>query len=187
MLPMLHYLQKEMQQRGDLLDQHEVSHISDLQKPPPFIVLCIDEVALLQKEKALMELVEEVSAIGRALGVFLILSMQRPDRKVLDGKLKNNLTVRMGFRCADLINSRIIGTPGSEKLKTDGRMLLKMPIDVNDPFTYSTFGVPTSVSNVAYNIYYLTGKHQVTISGNVGTTKGVAYTVSPGTIYFYTN
>lgn len=127
MMPMLQYLQKEMQARGDLLDFHEVSHIDDLQKPPPYIVLCIDEVALLQKEKELMALVEEISAIGRALGVFLILSMQRPDRQVLDGKLKNNLTVRMGFKCADLINSRIIGTPGSEKLKQEGRMLLKIP------------------------------------------------------------
>ena len=127
MLPMLKYLQKEMQRRGDLLDQFEVSHIDDLASPPPYIILCIDEVALLQDEASLMKLVEEVSAIGRALGVFLILSMQRPDSKVLDGKLKNNLTVRMGFKCADLINSRIIGTPGSEKLKVNGRMLLKLP------------------------------------------------------------
>jgi DNA segregation ATPase FtsK/SpoIIIE, S-DNA-T family len=58
--------------------------------------------------------------------------MQRPDRKVLDGKLKNNLTVRRGFKCADLLNSRIIGTPGSEKLKQQGRMLLKLPI-YSDP------------------------------------------------------
>jgi DNA segregation ATPase FtsK/SpoIIIE, S-DNA-T family len=128
MWPMLQYLQKEMRARGDLLDQHEVSHVNDLEKPPPFIVLCIDEVALLQKETKIMELVEEISAIGRALGVFLILSMQRPDRKVLDGKLKNNLTVRMGFKCADLINSRIVGTPGSERLKGKGRMLITLPI-----------------------------------------------------------
>lgn len=127
MMPMLQYLQKEMQLRGDLLDHHELSHINDLPTPPPYIVLCIDEVALLQNEKKLMELVEEISAIGRALGVFLILSMQRPDRKVLDGKLKNNLTVRMGFKCADLLNARIIGTPGSEKMKKEGRMLLKIP------------------------------------------------------------
>lgn len=127
MWPMLQYLQREMQRRGDLLDHHELSHIDDLTNPPPYIVLCIDEVALLQNETKLMQLIEEFSAIGRSLGVFLILSMQRPDRKVLDGKLKNNLTVRMGFKCADLINSRIIGTPGSEKLKKEGRMLLKIP------------------------------------------------------------
>lgn len=127
MMPMLKYLQKEMKRRGDLLDQYEVAHIDDLPEPPPYILLCIDEVALLQDETKLMKLVEEISAIGRSLGVFLILSMQRPDSKVLDGKLKNNLTVRMGFKCADLINSRIIGTPGSEKLKKEGRMLLKLP------------------------------------------------------------
>jgi DNA segregation ATPase FtsK/SpoIIIE, S-DNA-T family len=126
-MPMLLYLEKIMKDRGDLLDHHEVAHVDDLPDPPPYIVLCIDEVALLKKEKKLMAIVEDISAIGRALGVFLILSMQRPDRDVLDGKLKNNLTVRMGFRCADLINSRIIGTPGSEKLKVDGRMLLKTP------------------------------------------------------------
>lgn len=127
MVPMLEYLQKEMQRRGDLLDIAEVSHVDDLKEQLPYIVLCIDEVALLQNERKIMELIEEISAIGRALGVFLILSMQRPDRKVLDGKLKNNLTVRMGFRVPDLINSRIIGTPGSEKLKKEGRMLLNLP------------------------------------------------------------
>jgi DNA segregation ATPase FtsK/SpoIIIE, S-DNA-T family len=127
MVPMLQYLQKEMQRRGDILDRAEVSHIDDLEKRLPYIILCIDEVALLQTEKRIMALVEEISAIGRALGVFLILSTQRPARQVLDGKLKNNLTVRMGFKCADLINSRIIGTPGSEKLKLEGRMLLKLP------------------------------------------------------------
>jgi S-DNA-T family DNA segregation ATPase FtsK/SpoIIIE len=128
MLPMLQYLQLEMQKRGNQLNQHERSHVDDLPDPPPYILLCIDEVALLQDEKEIMKLVEEISAIGRALGVFLILSMQRSNSKILDGKLKNNLTVRMGFKCADLINSRIIGTPGSEKLTVKGRMLLKLPI-----------------------------------------------------------
>jgi DNA segregation ATPase FtsK/SpoIIIE, S-DNA-T family len=127
MLPVFQLLQGEMKRRGDMLDEHEVSHIDDLKIKLPYIVVCIDEVALLQKEKKLMDLVEEVSAIGRALGVFLILSMQRPDAQVLDGKLKNNLTVRMGFRCSNLTNSRIIGTPGSEKLTVEGRMLLKLP------------------------------------------------------------
>ncbi|MBN6890051.1 hypothetical protein JRF95_26770, partial [Cytobacillus horneckiae] len=75
MEPTLKHLQKQMQHRGDLLDANGVSHIDDLQNPPPYIVLCIDEVALLQDEKKTMRLIEEISAIGRALGVFLILSM----------------------------------------------------------------------------------------------------------------
>ncbi|WP_199880574.1 FtsK/SpoIIIE domain-containing protein [Bacillus massiliglaciei] len=125
-LPMLLYLQEETRNRGDLLDSYEVAHIDDLPDPPPYIILCIDEVALLKKQKALLEVLEEISSIGRALGVFLILSMQRPDSKLLEGALKNNMTVRMGFKCADRINSKIIGTPGSEKLKGDGIMLLKL-------------------------------------------------------------
>lgn len=125
-LPILEHIRGELRRRGDLLDQHELAHIDDLTNPPPYIVLCIDEVALLKKERDIMDLLEEISAIGRALGVFLILSMQRPDSKLLEGALKNNLTVRMGFKCADLINARVIGTPGSEKLNGDGRMLLKL-------------------------------------------------------------
>ena len=126
MLPILEHIRAELRRRGDLLDAHGVANITDLPSPPPYIVLCIDEVALLKKEKDIMDMIEEISAIGRALAITVVLSMQRPDHKLLEGALKNNLTVRMGFKCADLINSRIIGTPGSEKLKGDGRMLLKL-------------------------------------------------------------
>ncbi|MGQ7191206.1 hypothetical protein ACUODJ_57545, partial [Escherichia sp. HC-CC] len=52
--------------------------------------------------------------------------MKRPDAKVLDGKLKLNMTVRMGFRCADSINSNIMGTPGAEQLEQSGQMILKL-------------------------------------------------------------
>ncbi|PFZ67769.1 cell division protein FtsK, partial [Bacillus wiedmannii] len=67
-----------------------------------------------------------ISAVGRALGVYLMLSMQRPDAKVLDGKLKLNMTVRMGFKCDSAINSNIMGTPGSEHLEQSGQMILKL-------------------------------------------------------------
>ncbi|MGX2962060.1 FtsK/SpoIIIE domain-containing protein (plasmid) [Peribacillus sp. JNUCC 23] len=126
MAAMLAHLNDELKKRGDLLDAHELSHIDDLPDSPPYIILCIDEVSLLRKEKAIMAIVEDISSLGRALGIYLILSMQRPDAKLLEGALKNNLTVRMGFKCTDLINARIIGTPGSEKLKENGRMLLKL-------------------------------------------------------------
>ncbi|WP_157911730.1 FtsK/SpoIIIE domain-containing protein [Alteribacter populi] len=124
-------LRKEMERRGDLLDEHEVTHVDELpaDKRPKYIVLCIDEVAMLQKENVIMEGIEEISAIGRALGVFLLLSMQRPDRNVLDGKLKNNLTVRMAFRHSDGINSRItIGTQDAKDISIEerGRMYLKL-------------------------------------------------------------
>jgi DNA segregation ATPase FtsK/SpoIIIE, S-DNA-T family len=110
-LKCLHYLQKEMSLRGDLLDSHEVEHIDEYNKTDvtkkPYILLCIDEYAQLKKETDITEIVDEIGRIGRALGIFLILSMQRPDADVLKGGLKSNLTVRYGFRHADKINSDI--------------------------------------------------------------------------------
>lgn len=139
LIVVLKKLKSEMIKRGKLLEKHEVAHVDELPVLLPYIVLCIDEVALLQKEKNVMEIVEEISAIGRALGVFLILSMQRPDAQVLDGKLKNNLTVRMAFRHSDAINSRI--TLGSNEaadinINDKGRMYLKLEQlhEVQGPF-----------------------------------------------------
>jgi S-DNA-T family DNA segregation ATPase FtsK/SpoIIIE len=124
-------IEHEMKRRGKLLNDNEQAHIDDLpsEHKLPYIVVCIDEFALLKKEKKTMELVEEISSIGRALGVFLILSCLRPDAEIMDGKLKQNLTVRMAFRAADAINSRIvIGTDGAEQIKQSqkGLMLLKL-------------------------------------------------------------
>lgn len=113
------WIQKEMVKRGNLLDEYEVEHIKEYNKlkgveKKRYIVLCIDEVALLKKEKDLMDIIEEISCIGRALGIFLILSMQRPDSKVMEGQLKNNLTVRYAFRHSDKINSNISLGQGSQ-------------------------------------------------------------------------
>lgn len=124
-------LRRELRKRGDLLDRHEVAHVDDLPEwdRPPYILLAVDEVALLKKERDVMDGIEEISTIGRALGVFLILSMQRPDADVLDGKLKNNLTVRMAFRHADEVNSRITidsGEAATIKQSEKGRMVFKL-------------------------------------------------------------
>lgn len=122
-------ISKEMKQRGDLLHEAEVAHVDDLKEKLPYMVVCIDEFALLKKEKDIMEIIEEISSIGRALGVFLILSCLRPDADVLDGKLKQNLTVRMAFKHADAINSRItIGSDEAADIRQSdhGKMYLKM-------------------------------------------------------------
>ncbi|PGM07197.1 FtsK/SpoIIIE domain-containing protein [Bacillus thuringiensis] len=128
---MLQKVWKEIRERRKLMEEYEVDHIDEYNKmnpdnQKPYILLAIDEVAMLQDEKECMSTVEKISAVGRALGVFLMLSMQRPDAKVLDGKLKLNMTVRMGFKCTDTINSNIMGTPGSEHLEQSGQMILKL-------------------------------------------------------------
>jgi S-DNA-T family DNA segregation ATPase FtsK/SpoIIIE len=118
-------VRKELDRRGKILDKKEFT--STAKTDLPDIIIAIDEVALLKKEKNIMDTIEDISAIGRALGVYLILSMQRPDAQVLDGKLKNNLTVRLSYKQADKINSKIVlGESGAEKLPHPGRGLLKI-------------------------------------------------------------
>lgn len=124
-------VKKELAKRGTLLNKERVANIDDLPKTkkPKYIVIAIDEVALLEKHPC-MDIVEQISAIGRALGVFLILSLQRPDADVLDGKLKNNLTVRMAFRHSDEINSRItIGTGDAANIKQSEKGLMIHKLD----------------------------------------------------------
>ncbi|MGU7369545.1 FtsK/SpoIIIE domain-containing protein [Bacillus cereus] len=131
MTSMLSKLWKEVLHRRKLMEEYELGHIDEYNqitkdKPLPYIFIAIDEVAMLQDEKECVTIIEKISAVGRSLGIFLMLSMQRPDAKILDGRLKLNLTVRMGFKCADLINSNIVGTPGSENLNQSGQMILKL-------------------------------------------------------------
>ena len=131
MTTMLSKLWKEVLHRRKLMEEYELGHIDEFNqitkdKPLPYIFIAIDEVAMLQDEKECITIIEKISAVGRSLGIFLMLSMQRPDAKILDGKLKLNLKVRMGFKCSDLINSNIVGTPGSENLSQSGQMVLKL-------------------------------------------------------------
>lgn len=135
-------VKKAMRKRGDLLNRERVAHVDDLpeKKRPKYIVIAIDEVSLLKKHDC-MDIVEEISAIGRALGVYIILSMQRPDADVLDGKLKNNLTVRIAFRHADEINSRItIGSGEAAHIKQSQKGLMIHKLDgikhVQAPFLH---------------------------------------------------
>lgn len=98
-----------MNKRKKLLNKYEVAHVDDLPEDvkPKYIVLAVDEFVLLKKQNDILGKLEEISSVGRALGVFLILSLQRADSTTMDGILKNNLTVRMAFRASSVVNSRI--------------------------------------------------------------------------------
>ncbi|MBB6283842.1 FtsK/SpoIIIE domain-containing protein [Geobacillus subterraneus] len=126
---MLSLIQIEMNRRSRMLHEKEVAHMNDLPESerPPIILVCIDELVIVKDEKDIIGVLIQLVAIGRALNMIVILSMQRPSHDILDTKIRANLTVRMGFRAADLSNAKIIGTPGAEKISIEqrGRFLLK--------------------------------------------------------------
>ena len=58
------------------------------------------------------------------LGVFVILSMQRPNAKVLDTTIRANLTVSMGFKLRDVTESRIVNIPNAHEIDVSGRFIM---------------------------------------------------------------
>jgi DNA segregation ATPase FtsK/SpoIIIE, S-DNA-T family len=127
--PALTHLKKELTKRGQLLKDHKVRHINklpDAQKPP-YIVLCVDEFVMIKDDDIMTDLLQ-IASLGRAYGIYLILSMQRPSHKILSTDVRGLLSVRMGFRTVDKRNAMIGETPGSEKISKEqpGTFLLNL-------------------------------------------------------------
>ncbi|MBH0156006.1 DNA translocase FtsK [Fictibacillus sp. 5RED26] len=124
---------KQMKTRKKLMKEEKVPHIDKYNKKAekklPYILLCIDEFAELQSEGSIKKDIEWISSQGRAFGIILCLSLQRPDRDTMDGKLKNNMTMRIAFKMADKVNSRIIldsYEAASISSEDSGRMFYKL-------------------------------------------------------------
>jgi DNA segregation ATPase FtsK/SpoIIIE, S-DNA-T family len=123
---MLKRIKRELDERSDLTETFEVSHVDDLpaEQRRPYIIVCIDEFVMLRKDETIMDILTEIVAIGRTLGVFAILSMQRPNAKVLDTTIRVNLTVSMGFKLRDKMESRIVNTHGADEIEKSGRFIM---------------------------------------------------------------
>ncbi|WP_042375277.1 FtsK/SpoIIIE domain-containing protein [Neobacillus jeddahensis] len=127
--PVLKHLKSELEKRGTLLRGHRVRHVNKLpkDKKPPHIVLVVDEFVMIKDDEIMSNLLQ-IASLGRAYGIYLILSMQRPSHKILSTDVRGVLSVRMGFRTVDLRNAMIGDTPGSEKISADepGKFLLSL-------------------------------------------------------------
>ncbi|MCM3454383.1 FtsK/SpoIIIE domain-containing protein [Heyndrickxia oleronia] len=126
----LSHLRKELTIRGKLLKYYRVRHINKLQNDhkPPYIILCVDEFVMIRDENIMAELLQ-IASLGRAYGIYLILSVQRPSHKIISTDVRGLLSVRMGFRTVDRRNAMIGETPGSETIPKkgyEGTFFLKM-------------------------------------------------------------
>jgi DNA segregation ATPase FtsK/SpoIIIE, S-DNA-T family len=123
---MLLHVKKELELRSDLTEMFEVGHVDDLPKEQkrPYIVVCIDEFVLLRKDETIMEILIDIVCVGRTLGVFAVLSMQRPNAKTLDTTIRSQCTVAMGFSMRDKIESTMVNTPGAEKIVDPGYFIM---------------------------------------------------------------
>ena len=132
-------LENELTRRKALLDQHQVSNISAYLKllrrgqatePLPYLFLVIDEFAEFKlRFPDFMEVVNRIFAIGRTLGVHIILLTQKP-ASVVDDKMMANTRFRWCLKVASSADSRdMLHHPDAAKITNPGRAFVQVGED----------------------------------------------------------
>jgi len=126
----LKWLLREMDRRFKVLSEVGKRNIQsynlESEEKMPYIVLVIDELADLMVSAAseVEGSIIRLAQMSRAVGIHLILATQRPSVNVITGLIKANVTTRIAFSVASLIDSRtILDTAGAEKLLGRGDLL----------------------------------------------------------------
>ncbi|HEY3268805.1 MAG TPA: DNA translocase FtsK 4TM domain-containing protein [Armatimonadota bacterium] len=133
---------KEMERRYDLFVKVGARNIlgyneriTEDEKPLPYIVLIVDELAdlMMQLGHEVEEHICRLAQLARATGIHLIIATQRPSVDVVTGLIKANIGSRIAFAVASHTDSRtILNMNGAERLIGRGD-LLYMPIDAAKP------------------------------------------------------
>lgn len=120
---------EEVERRYELFMRADVVDIAEYNKRHqalPYIVVVIDEFAVLRDHKSAGIIMEDLAALARACGVHLIISTQRPDKDVINGRIKANIPIVLGLKCKNHTNSMIIiDEVGLEDLKGRGHGYLR--------------------------------------------------------------
>ena len=124
---------EEMDRRYKLFASRGVRNIvsfnaklKDGEKPLPYIVIVIDELADLMMTAAaeFEKLICRLAQLARATGIHLIVATQRPSVNVITGVIKANIPARIAFAVASQVDSRtILDAVGAERLIGSGDML----------------------------------------------------------------
>ena len=120
---------RNIDQYNKLFDQDGTPSLfgdSEEDKPIPFIVIIIDELAdlMMLDSGGVEESVTRLAQMARAVGIHLVLATQRPSVDVITGLIKANFPARISFRVATKIDSRtILDANGAEALLGRGDML----------------------------------------------------------------
>lgn len=140
LLALLDRLAAELERRKALLVAAGAANVTEYRQVTgdymQRVVFACDEVAeLLDKTGADKEHKDFIAKIearlallarqGRAFGIHLILSTQRPDANILSGQIKNNMTIRICGRADVTLSTIILG---------DGRAAEQIPTDAQGRF-----------------------------------------------------
>lgn len=119
-------IQKEMKRRGDLLDQYDLDHVSELEEKLPIILIVIDELFELTDNKMIMNILTKISALGRSSQIHIIAAMQSGRAADLGGQFLNNMNCRISGKQADSTNAKVSGLSTTKDISVPGRMAISL-------------------------------------------------------------
>lgn len=111
-IDLLEWVKSEMKRRGNLFRDRNIDKLKDYRQRydsnMTYILVVFDEYAQFTNNDRVQDLVNELTALGRALGVHFIVSTQRPTVDVIDGNIKNNFSARLALRTPSIHDSKTI-------------------------------------------------------------------------------
>lgn len=124
----------EMESRYALFNEAGVKNITlynkKMDQKMPYLVCVIDEYAdLFDQHKEVADHIKRLGQKARAAGIHLIIATQRPDAKILEGRIKSNIPNAISFNLSNNRNYSVVfgtGIPYSQLLgQGDGVMKIE--------------------------------------------------------------
>ncbi len=95
-------------------------------KALPYKVIIIDEFSRISDSEGLLDKFRVRVALDRKVGLLYLVSMQRPDIKIISGSTKGCMPTRLAFKVVTDVDSEVIlNVAGAEQIKNKGRCLIK--------------------------------------------------------------
>lgn len=128
-LQLLQKIMGEVERRYKVMSKAKCTNIKEYNRHNQSIkyqLLVIDELATLIYDKPCIALLEQLTAKARAAGIHILIATQRPDKDVLNGRIKANVTTVLGLKTINAINSMVvIDHDGLERLRGKGHGILR--------------------------------------------------------------
>jgi S-DNA-T family DNA segregation ATPase FtsK/SpoIIIE len=122
---LLKHLLQEQQRRNKLLNQYDMNNIDEYNKrfkdnPIKYSYLVFDEAASLMPgdskdvdpnytiKKRIIFNLNELQRQARSAGMFIVSSLQRPDKNNLDPNTKNLFNIKVAFRANNIASSKVL-------------------------------------------------------------------------------